>query len=217
MVKILLIMENFKNISGLELNAKKTQLMVVGSENYNVGDLICGIEVVDKVKILGISIDRKLKDLDANWEGVLAKISRLINFWNLQKLSISGRILVAKTYLLSQATFFLGSLQLKKSIGDRINELMAYFVKGRDRILARNRWFVDRALGGYGLIDVHSLNAVMKAMWINKWLINVESMDINGHRRIIDINKPVDQWGGKGQVSVRCDISTGKILKDCFI
>jgi len=191
----MVIMEQFRIVSGLELNKGKTQLMVVGNNEVQTGSEISGITVVDRVKILGITIDRALLNLNYNWDCAILKISRLINFWKIQRLSISGRILVAKTYLLSQVTFLLGSLDLNKEYGDRLNELFANYIKGADRIIARDRWCIARELGGYGMINVHTLNTCIKAAWINKWIMHGEACDINGWRVNAEMGKVVDQWG----------------------
>ncbi len=53
--------------------------------------------------------------------------------------------------------FLMGSLELSKQMGDRINGLLANYVKGNDRIIAKERWGIARELGGYGLIDTHTL------------------------------------------------------------
>jgi len=189
------ILNNFSFVSGLSLNVKKTQLMVVGTDDYPVGSKIAGIDVVEKVKILGMIIDRKLVMLDDNWENGIRKVEKMINFWKLQRLSLTGRILVAKSYMLSQVIFLLSTLHLEINIGDRINSLLANFVKGSDRLIARSRWHIDRTLGGYGLIDVHVLGTCLKANWINRWILNEDTIDINGRRAGIDLNTPVDQWG----------------------
>ena len=122
---ILAVMENFKTISGLELNVKKTQLMVAGTEQYGVGDTVAGIEVVSSVKILGVKIDRKLEKLNENWYEKINRVRRLAQFWSLQNLTICGRILVAKTFLLSQVIFLMDTLPLNIADGNTINEIIA--------------------------------------------------------------------------------------------
>ncbi len=92
-------LNSFYLISGLSLNVSKTQLMVAGSNEYIVGSKIEDIEIVSSVKILGVRIDRTLEQLGENWEEKIRKMERLSNFWSLQKLSITGRIMVAKTFL----------------------------------------------------------------------------------------------------------------------
>jgi len=111
-----------------------------------------------------------------------------------QKLKISSRILVAKTFLLSQVVFLLETIPLRFETGERINRIMANFVKGSDRVIAKNRWFLSIELGGYGLVDIHVLNNCVKANWINRWVVNRECADIIGYRGNVNFEKPVDQW-----------------------
>jgi exonuclease III len=192
---IMEVMNQFKLCSGLELNKSKTQLMVVGTDRVGTGTMIMEVEVVGFVKILGLKIDRKLCELGKNWDDVIRKLEKLCNFWRLQRLSIVGRILIAKTYLMSNVNFLMGSIEMSKENGDRVNEIMANYVKGTDRVIAKKRWGMARELGGYGLVDAHTLNTCIKSAWINKWIINVESLDINGKRSGAELGKPVDQWG----------------------
>jgi len=189
------VLGEFFRVSGLSLNVRKTQLMVTGTEDYQIGSTVEEIEVVSCVKILGVIIDRKLERLGDNWDEKIRKMERLGNFWSLQKLSIIGRLMVAKTFLLSQVIFLMDTLPLSHEHGEKINKILAYHVKGGERIIAKNRWFLPLELGGYGLIDVHSLNYCMKASWINRWIINPECRDINGNRGVKNFDKPVDQWG----------------------
>ena len=90
--------------------------------------------------------------------------------------------------------FLLETLPLKFETGEKINKIMAYFVKGTDRVIAKNRWFLDTELGGYGLVDIHVLNNCVKANWINRWVTNRECADIIGLRGNVNFERPVDQW-----------------------
>jgi hypothetical protein len=191
------VMRDFYRISGLEVNKSKTQLMVTGCDMVQAGTVIDNIEVVEKVTLLGIEIDRKITRIDTNWEKCLGKITRLCNFWRLQRLGVAGRLLVSKSYLLAQVTYFLGCIPLTREYGDRINEVMAQFMKGTDKILARDRWFLPAQLGGYDLIDVHILSTGIKSTWIKRWLKEkdtnpdyIGTMALNG-------NNVMDLIGGK--------------------
>ena len=159
---------------------------------------------------MGLVIDRKLERLGENWELAIRKIERLINFWKLQRLTITGRSLVCKTYLMSQVTYLLGAISISLDHGELINRMVAEYMKGSDRILAKNRWFLPTELGGYGLVDTFTLNTCMKATWINNWCINPASCDINGIRSGAELDKPVDQWG-VGNTEV-IDIATNNIM-----
>ena len=105
---LLKILRDFSRVSGLEINEKKTQLMVTGGEDAQVGSKIGDITVVESISVLGIKIDRKLEKLDENWEKVIGKMENYSRYWKMFKLSISGRVMVARTYIISQATYLMG-------------------------------------------------------------------------------------------------------------
>ncbi len=71
---ILRLLREFELVSGLAINIGKTQLMISGSDVWPTGMSIHDIEVVDKVTILGITIDRKLEKLDENWDKAIGKM-----------------------------------------------------------------------------------------------------------------------------------------------
>jgi hypothetical protein len=62
------------------------------------GSEVGGITVVDSVHILGIDIERKLEQMDRNWEGVITKIRRFCKFWWNFELSILGRVMLLNVY-----------------------------------------------------------------------------------------------------------------------
>ena len=53
---ILEIIKRFSRVSGIEINEKKTQLMVTGGEGAQVGSTIGEITVEDNILLLGIKI-----------------------------------------------------------------------------------------------------------------------------------------------------------------
>ena len=66
--RILKILQEFEMVSGLKINVKKTQLMITGGDGEIIGEEIDGIIVVNEINVLGVTIDRKLLNLDRNWE-----------------------------------------------------------------------------------------------------------------------------------------------------
>ena len=170
--RILTILKEFEGVSGLKINVNKTQLMITGGDGEIIGDAIEGISVVNEINVLGIQIDRKLVNLDANWEKTILKMINQSNYWKLFRLSISGRVMIAKTYMISQATYLMGSLPIGDGIINRMNEVIVDFVNGRERKIARERWFRTREMGGYGLTDLKIMNLCIKASWVRRWYMN---------------------------------------------
>ncbi len=107
--------------------------MVVGSDDWPEGEQIGGITIVSKVKVLGIEIDRKLVLLDNNWQEAILRMRRLSGYWCNFGMSITGRVMVAKTYLVSQVIYMMGVLPMTRETGDIMNDILINFVSDRNR------------------------------------------------------------------------------------
>jgi hypothetical protein len=166
---ILNILTEFEALSGLSINKNKTQLMACGTERYAEGEELLGIKIVKEINVLGLIIDKELRQLDQNWEKVIAKVIRLCNYWKVFRLSIAGRVMIINMFLLSQCVYLMNTLELKPEIGERLNEIFINYAKGTDRPLSRDNRFNKAELGGYGLIDINILNTSIKASWIVRW------------------------------------------------
>ncbi len=174
--EILVLMEMFNRTTGLEINTEKTQLMIAGFEQWGVGLFIQGIHVVSSVKVLGIKIDRKLEKLNDNWEEVITKMMRLAGYWGIFGLSIAGRVMVAKTYIVSQILFTMGLLPLSDDLCNRMNEIVVSFISGTGRPIERRRQFLRVEDGGYGTMDMRIMNVCFKSLWIRR----IKEMKENG-------------------------------------
>jgi hypothetical protein len=174
------ILEEYERSSGLEINKKKTQLMVTGVDTYDEGERLQGIEIVGRVNILGITIDRKLNELDENWERGISKKRKLCGYWTTFRLSITGRIMVCKTYIISQIVYLLGSLPLGEDKANEINNVVISFITGTDRAIERRRQFLSAELGGYNMFDIRDLDTCVKATWIRRWKKEIEKPDYSG-------------------------------------
>jgi hypothetical protein len=216
-------------VSGLEINVNKTQLMISGIEidkdrQHQIENELEGIKIVKKIELLGIEIPWKLdNNLGRNWEKVENKIVNIANYWRQFNMSIGGRIMVAKTYLLSQVTYCLGVLPIKENTAQRLNELMIGFIKGRDRGIARDRWFMEPGEGGYGMIDVNIMNTCVKAAWVGKWLkqrnnkdyVNMKVLDgLEGIENIERVGN--QQLVGRGNLITRLIIEKWIMYKRKF-
>ena len=175
--RILEILNEFEAVSGLQINIKKTQLMITGGDDERIGDIIEGIKTVDSIEVLGVKIDRKLQKLDENWEKTLRKMVNQSNYWKLFRLSISGRVMIAKTYLISQATYLMGAIPIGDETINSMNEIIIDFVNGNEKKIARERWFRSRELGGYGICDMKIMDLCIKASWIRRWYNNIGTPD----------------------------------------
>ena len=177
---------------------KKTQLMVTGGEGAQVGSKIGEITIVESISVLGIKIDRKLEKLDENWEKVIGKMENYSRYWKMFKLSISGRVMVARTYIISQATYLMGIIPLSTNKAEEMNRIIIDYVNGGERMLARDKMFIQKELGGYGVVDLYKMDMYIKANWIRRWMNNKWIKDysecLNGEYEEPDCVSLVDQY-----------------------
>ncbi len=129
------------------------------------------------VNILGVTIDRKNENGRQNWDRVINKMERLSRYWMMFGLSITGRVFVVKTYLLSQAIYLMNMISMENEHGMRINEIMLNFVKGTDRLIERRRQTLCAELGGYGIVDANVMDLCVKASWVERWKREGRNMD----------------------------------------
>ena len=114
------------------------------------------------VKILGVYFNNSVSagDILQNWEPKINNIKVLINTWSKRNLSLSGRVIIIKTLLLSQITHLLMSLRAPSGVILQVNNLLYKFIwnkstykKGSERV---KRGTVIQAYdcGGLNMVDV---------------------------------------------------------------
>jgi hypothetical protein len=144
--RIFVILKEFREISGLVINKTKTNLMISGRE-WEGADTVLGIKIVTTCKLLGVKIDHKAKKLDENWAEVSRKIWGLIHYWNQYRLSLTGRVMVAKTFLMSQATFLMGIIPAERKTLLEIENAIGQYACGNLKI-AKDRIYNRVEQGG---------------------------------------------------------------------
>jgi hypothetical protein len=165
-------LSEFAIISGLKCNVEKSQILITGTD-APVPDYILdsGFQTVNKVKILGFEISNDYKDLKSNFEKCISKIRNIITFWQRFRLSLSGRINVAKSLLLSQLTFH-GSVILPSN--DQLNtisELINNFISSGLKI-SKKAITVSTAKGGTGFPDLKEFLLSLQCAWTKRAVQN---------------------------------------------
>ena len=81
-------------------------------------DIVIPFEIVDKIKILGIVFEngKRAIDIDENWTGRIEKLTRIIQLWSKRDLSIMGKIVIVKCFLVSQLIYVMQSIGLPEKV-----------------------------------------------------------------------------------------------------
>ena len=80
--------------------------------------------------------------------------------------------MVAKTYIMSQATYLMGIIPLPAEKSMEMNRIIIEYVNGGERMLALDKMFLQKELGGYGIVDSYKMDMYIKANWIRRWMNN---------------------------------------------
>jgi hypothetical protein len=174
------ILSKYGALSGLYINMEKTHIMITGRE-WEGAEVIEGVRVQKECKLLGVLVDHKCTNLNSNWQKCISKIRGLINYWSRYSLTLTGRVLVAKTFLISQISFYLGIIPLDPAAGKTIEQMIEKYAIGKLQI-ARDRIYNKIEQGGIGLLKISDLDIAMKSAWINRWKREGKAVDITGSR-----------------------------------
>jgi hypothetical protein len=165
------ILNNFANISGLECNFDKSCVMPT-SENPDPEDINIineiGFKFETKITLLGVEIKNTLSNVDEIFQKIKEKIIGLISYWERFRLTLPGRITVAKTFLVSQLNY-IGSFlkQPSTEMLSQIQLIIDNFVKKSINI-AHERITTTTNLGGLGMFNLTDFLASQRCMWISR-------------------------------------------------
>ena len=156
--------ESFSNFSGLILNRNKSIGMWLGRDKDNPpgGEGIKWLNKDENIRILGIYFNpcKEASLININWETKIKSIESTISHWNKRRISIWGKSLVSKTFLLSKLNFIVQSLALPYHILNQIDDMIFSFLwttesnkRGSER-LKRNTLCLDASEGGLSMISL---------------------------------------------------------------
>ncbi len=78
---------------------EKTTIMRIGNRDSmldpRISDL--GFAFVDEMKVLGFEVDSKVENLDRNFDNCITMMRKTIGNWSRFRLSLPGRIAIAKS------------------------------------------------------------------------------------------------------------------------
>lgn len=174
----LIIFYQFELISGLKLNKNKTQAMWLGSEKDNNSSPF-GLKWVKQIKILGIHFrnEAKASNIECNWKERLETTKKRIKQWSCRNLSIYGKIIVTKTFLMSPYIYLMQSIGLPEHVLTELNRLFFGFIwkkkfsnKKAFEKVKRKIMTQEFERGGLKMIDMHTLQQSLYLAWIPKLL-----------------------------------------------
>ena len=175
--------ERLSRKSGLELNADKTEIMRLGGHNERTLRVTYlnktfVIETIPKIKINGILFQRDTKAMEQeNVDAACARIDQQFNRWAKRSLTTLGKVLIVKTFGISQIIYIMQSLVISPVSFKKLNALLYKFIWNRHYRAAKAPERIERAivnkplkLGGLGMLDIEALDASLKLRALGRLL-----------------------------------------------
>ena len=167
----LLLIDAFGNISGLQLNYKKTEALWIGSMT-DCKHKLCPEKNFKwpkkKVKMLGMwfSTDPNIT-ISLNYSDKIENITSILEGWKFRRLSLLGKIVVLKNLVASQLVYILTSLQTNHEAIQKINTLCYAFLWNRKGDKVKQKIMInDYPDGGLKMLDIASFNKSLKTVWV---------------------------------------------------
>ena len=178
--------ERLSKKSGLELNADKTEVLRIKSARMKL--LKLRIRYLDKdyeidscemSKINGVLIQQDERKMKAsNVRAIIGKMESALKRWSRRSLSSLGKILILKTYGISQVIYLLQTLTIDNVDVKLINSMLYKFLWNRHFLAPKaperlKREIVNKPIsqGGLGMLDLTELDGSLKLRALGRLLV----------------------------------------------
>ena len=184
------LLNKFKYISGLGINIEKTEAIWLGAFK-NRADAPLGIKwSKEPVKLLGIYISSN-QDLAVsyNFDKRIKKMKTMLNQWKQRDLTLIGKVLVIKSYAISQLLYIANLLPFPKHKYKEIEDILYEFVWNcKTKKVKKNILIQDYSKGGCKMPDVQSIVTAQKLKWVKQFLGNHECSWSHTMKALINVS-----------------------------
>ena len=170
--------------SGLQLNADKTELMRIGRNpvecsynvNYRLRTHVVRSQTVVKINGILFQRDRTMMT-EANVKLAIDRMDSHFRKWARRGLTTLGKILIVKTFGISQLVYLMQTLNLNETHYKKINAVLYKFIWNRNYLLSKAPERIKREImikplrmGVYGMMDIVQLEASLKLRALGRLL-----------------------------------------------
>ena len=182
--------ETFSRSSGLFLNADKTEVLCFNGarlSNHQFEITYLGaryrLQGLERIKINGIIFQQDPAQRETrNVEKAVDSMDRHLAIWSTRHLTLLGKVLIIKTFAISQIIYLMQSISLSDESLKRINKVVYKYLWNRNfraakapERLKRSIMLTPIRLGGFGMIEINEI---------------AESLDLRAYGRLINSCHP---------------------------
>ena len=182
------IVEQFAMCSGLQLNREKSKGLAINIDPpVSLG--ITWIENGQILKILGIYFSQnvEISRIEENWKDKILNIKLLIERWKKRDLSLYGKVIIAKTFLLSQISYQMQCMHIPETVLKEVDRMIFGFIWKRRHANKKAFEKVKRTVlcqtlmsGGLGMISAKHQQKTFLIKRVKKLLIDSVYKQLTG-------------------------------------
>ena len=151
------VLNSFEKSSGAKVNKSKTYGLYVGQWKNKLPEFKEIQWTRDNVKTLGIHHGYNI-DENAVWLEKINKMKNCIKIWKSRDLTLTGKVLVIKTLLLSQIGFLTESLVIpEKNVKEIESLLWSFLWNNKQPLVSRNTMYLSKELGGVNMPNLRNI------------------------------------------------------------
>lgn len=168
----------FANISGLNINFDKTQVVWIGSKKHSTRAIKTKWKIswgVKKFKVLGITFNVELEQMvKDNYTAKIQHLEKMVKIWSKRALTPIGKITVIKTFMISVFNhLFLALPNPNQKTIDYINDMLFNFLWNNKTSKIKKSVIVKNyGEGGLQMLNLNAFIEAMKSTWVRRLLIN---------------------------------------------
>ena len=162
----------FSKYSGLRLNKDKSEIYQLGNcgQTNNMPE-VCGIQFAkDHFKTLGIFFSRnETQMIEMNYEKILMKMNKTLNLWSARTLTLKGKVTVLKSLVIPQLLHVCTNMFTPDAFIMQAEKAIYRFLwSGKPSKIKKETIIADYPDGGLKMVDLRSVIASSKIMWIKR-------------------------------------------------
>ena len=169
---ILIVLDNFKRISGLEPNLSKTEAMWIGSK-VGAPSKPFGLRwTSEPVLALGVffSYDKQLSD-QLNFYNKLDQLENTLSSWKKRNISLYGKINITKTLALSKLTFNASVLCIPDNFAEKVDKITFKFIWDNKPAKIKKKTIIgSKGEGGLDMTMFTHIEKALKLAWVKRLL-----------------------------------------------
>ena len=168
--KVLRLLDEFKSISGLEINTSKTEAMWLGRWRDKTHTPFNFKWPKEPICALGIYFSYNTEDANKlNFEEKMKNLEKTLKGWKRRKLTLLGRINIVKTLGLSKLIYSASVLPIPKHLVKEINRIAFNFIwDGKPAKVKRSTIIREKKRGGLKMLDFEIMDKALKVAWTER-------------------------------------------------